>query len=312
MLDFPNNPQLDDVFRDWRWDGLRWVSTGTTTGGGGDGLDPNDFVRKAGDTMTGQLIIAMPVGNAVIHLRKPDGTPGTAGITGGIANGISKTRWRVNVADNAAEGGDNTGSNFSIIRYADDGMQIGSPVVTIDRATGVTTFGEPLRVSSGPSPTPNPHDVTTRTDVDLALAAALSSYVPQSQIATAAAIRAMGSGVVSLPALSQALAFEPITTTAFQAWVPDYTGFINAVVFQNGHCGVQMPTHDLTPLIGRSGLLYFSNQVAASTLAWATGYTFDRMLAPSTETAANFGNLFCYSILATTRIHINLIGYGLT
>ncbi|MBO0863670.1 MAG: hypothetical protein J2P16_01170 [Mycobacterium sp.] len=26
MLDFPNNPQLNDVFQNWRWDGTRWVT----------------------------------------------------------------------------------------------------------------------------------------------------------------------------------------------------------------------------------------------------------------------------------------------
>ena len=98
--------------------------------------DINQFVNKTGDTMTGQLLIKY--GAAAFQLNKSiDGAP--AGIYGYSKD---KARWVIRICDGALETGGNTGENFAISRYADDGSSYLGPALTISRATGVADFAQ--------------------------------------------------------------------------------------------------------------------------------------------------------------------------
>jgi len=102
-----------------------WVSTPV--------FSPNDFVKRAGDTMTGSLIIDN--NNPQLALTSD------AGHTGQIF-GINKTanqaRWSIQLMDGAPETGGNTGNNFSIRRYSDVSTVLDDPL-TFSRATGLGT-----------------------------------------------------------------------------------------------------------------------------------------------------------------------------
>jgi len=87
--------------------------------------DASDKVAKAGDTMTGDLnlVYANPAivlagaggGNCVLVSRKG-------------ANVAANSRWGLYLGDAAAEGGGNTGSDFSIARCADGGSVMDYPI----------------------------------------------------------------------------------------------------------------------------------------------------------------------------------------
>jgi hypothetical protein len=114
---------------------------------------------------TGQLVYETASGNV---LTVADG--GTAGVRGldVTATGVSQTlitingdagsarriqfgtggtgRWFVQ-ANTIAESGSNAGSNFEIVRRADDGSNLGTPF-SIARSTGIVTLASPLTIGS--------------------------------------------------------------------------------------------------------------------------------------------------------------------
>ena len=92
----------------------------------------SSYLPLAGGTMTGHLII----GNAY-DLRLDSPTPATRIIrwnTGGV------NRWAA-YTNSTSESGGNAGSNFVMRRYADDGSGLSPDPYTINRATGVISFG---------------------------------------------------------------------------------------------------------------------------------------------------------------------------
>jgi hypothetical protein len=89
----------------------------------------NGKVTKAGDTMTGDLVIAKA--NPILTLNKA-ASGQAAGITG-MTNGLA--RWNVQLGDNLAESGANAGSHFYINRYNDAGTYVDTPFI-INRTTG--------------------------------------------------------------------------------------------------------------------------------------------------------------------------------
>jgi hypothetical protein len=98
--------------------------------------DASSFVAKSGDTMTGNLTIANPVGPDIgLNLSKPASSGFSATIYGRM-NGLS--RWAFNMSDASPESGSNAGSNFSLSRYNDLGNYIDSPLA-LSRATGLMT-----------------------------------------------------------------------------------------------------------------------------------------------------------------------------
>jgi len=94
------------------------------------------FVKKVGDTMTGDLVIDKA--NPSFILDKT-GAGGTA--VWGRTDG--KNRWVLQPGDSGTESTGNIGSDFGITRYDDAGGSLGR-VLTINRATGLgTVFGDP-------------------------------------------------------------------------------------------------------------------------------------------------------------------------
>src|SRR5215475_2226271 len=102
-LDFPNAPTVGQQYTSggvtWQWDGTKRVVVAP------------GYVLKAGDTMTGDLVIsssapALCLSKALGHgrgLRQIFGRKGTA------------FRWAMYLGDTAVESSSNAGSHFSLI-----------------------------------------------------------------------------------------------------------------------------------------------------------------------------------------------------
>jgi Chaperone of endosialidase len=106
-------------------------------------VDTADAARvlKAGDTMTGPLIITTGAGVVPCRFDGPSGNyRGVGGYTGG------SIRWSIALGDSAAEGGSNAGSNFVIQRYNDAGTILGS-AISITRSSGSVNVGGYLSVT---------------------------------------------------------------------------------------------------------------------------------------------------------------------
>ena len=137
-IDFPASPT---VGQEHVSGGMTYVYNGTgwTIKGG----STTDFVKKTGDTMTGDLIINKD--NPNIYLNKT-GNPG--GNINGQRNGVM--RWGMNFADSTPETGADIGSDFRLTRFTDDGL-ITNTALLISRATGqVTIGGVPLTLPAAP------------------------------------------------------------------------------------------------------------------------------------------------------------------
>lgn len=94
-------------------------------------------VNKAGDTMTGGLNVA-----STLQIQGAAGTTRVAYFdTGGAA------RWAVD-ANNTAESGANTGSDFAIGRFSDAGAYLDNPI-QITRSNGTVTIADALGVGGG-------------------------------------------------------------------------------------------------------------------------------------------------------------------
>ena len=129
------------------------------------------------------------------------------------------------------------------------------------------------------------------------------------ELASAAELRAMTSGrVVGTDGLKGALAIRDFGVAA-SALEPNFLQFVNAQWTINDNISLQFPTDDLTPVVGRSGLLAFS-MGWPGTISYATGYTFNEMEVPDIITTAGGFNLFSYSIWKVDRINLALIGAG--
>lgn len=101
-------------------------------------------VNKAGDTMTGGLIISPPIsGSGSLTLDRP--TPASSVVIFGRTNGLN--RWAIVPGQGGTEtGSNNAGSDFFISRYNDAGEGIDA-VLTISRQTGLVTLADGLTVN---------------------------------------------------------------------------------------------------------------------------------------------------------------------
>jgi len=87
------------------------------------------------------------------------GSPGlylnnTEAAAGGLVGMVNSTRrWIIQPGDQAVESGGGTGSDLTIYRYDDPGVIIGTPVLKISRATGISRFGAPIEIGPDPMPT---------------------------------------------------------------------------------------------------------------------------------------------------------------
>jgi hypothetical protein len=59
----------------------------------------------------------------------------------------NQTRWVIQLGDEVPEGGGNTGANFKILAYGDNGQPLASAALTIDRASGLVTLNNNLHVN---------------------------------------------------------------------------------------------------------------------------------------------------------------------
>jgi len=140
-LDFPAAPTLNQKYPTpavpgvptYTWDGQKWTTKSDAIGG-------TEYVKKAGDYMTGQLttmsstpgfFVAKPPGvdNAVFE--------GAVGVLPDYSD--YKARWTLVLGDSSAETGGNTGSHFNINRSNDAGVFIDTPL-QISRTSGSSTF----------------------------------------------------------------------------------------------------------------------------------------------------------------------------
>ena len=107
----------------------------------GDHKHPSDtsLLPKIGGTMTGALTFSYA--NPTIFLNKP--ASGQSNLLQGLT--ANKARWAIELGTSAAEGGANSGSDFYVSRYNDDGSWLAS-AFTINRATGNALFSTNLSV----------------------------------------------------------------------------------------------------------------------------------------------------------------------
>jgi hypothetical protein len=100
--------------------------------------DLSKYVAKAGDNMTGNLVITKV--NPSLNMSMLNS--GEAAVITGYMAGLG--RWQIGLGDSAAESTGNAGSNFVINRFSDAGVYLGSPI-SINRASGVVTISPSLR-----------------------------------------------------------------------------------------------------------------------------------------------------------------------
>ena len=120
-------------------------------------------VAKAGDTMTGNLLINKS--NPSLVLQKTAFT-GQANQLAGY-NGANP-RWSLALGDSTNEGGSSSGSDFTLYRYTDAGGLLDAPF-TITRSNGNVTLTGMLTLSATAPSTGN--HATNKTYVDNAIAA---------------------------------------------------------------------------------------------------------------------------------------------
>lgn len=95
-------------------------------------IDLTSKADKAGDTFTGTVKISTASDHLVIN--------GAAETRRAIYSTTSDIkRWEISLATNEDENDVNSGSNFSIAHFDDNGNFMGFPL-SIDRATGITTI----------------------------------------------------------------------------------------------------------------------------------------------------------------------------
>lgn len=102
------------------------------------------FVAKAGDTMTGDLIIDAP-GGVPAQIQLDKAAAGQACRIRAETNNV--LRWTLDLGNTDAEGGANGGSAFDLRRYDDAGTLIES-ALTINRASGLATFARQLNITA--------------------------------------------------------------------------------------------------------------------------------------------------------------------
>ncbi len=105
-------------------------------------LVSGNFVRKTGDTMSGGLTLSY--GSPLITLDKGAGQ--NAYIVSQVG---TKNRWGLCLGNTEAETGGNTGSHFSIDRYADDASYIDSPLIIRRNDGAITAKGVVFNIESG-------------------------------------------------------------------------------------------------------------------------------------------------------------------
>lgn len=146
MFNFPDSPTVAQQVTApngvvYTWDGVKW----TTGQGGGSNL----YLPISGGTLSGDLTINSPDGNDLILNAAAGEWPGIemnipTGQGAWIGSYVGgKERWEIDLGNGVAESGSNSGSNFQINRYADNGAFIDNAIL-INRQSGQATFSQPI------------------------------------------------------------------------------------------------------------------------------------------------------------------------
>jgi hypothetical protein len=131
-----NGGQLYVYYNDG--DSAQWVTV-VNQGFGGT------YLPLVGGQLTGPLAINTPPGTARSYFGQTNGQP----------------RWELQLGDTTAEGGGNAGSNLNLIAYGDTGVK--TPILNINRATGVVTHQTPVILATDPT---TPFQAATKEYVD--------------------------------------------------------------------------------------------------------------------------------------------------
>ena len=119
----------------------QYVDANAGTGGLDQATADALYVNLTGDTMSGSLLISTPT-----HSRLTlDTPPGTVNVLGGQVGG--KTRWEMYLGNGSAEGGANSGSDFSINSLDDAGTALIGTPLSIQRSSGMVSVSSTLVVS---------------------------------------------------------------------------------------------------------------------------------------------------------------------
>ncbi|HEY5446320.1 MAG TPA: hypothetical protein VIJ87_17995 [Pyrinomonadaceae bacterium] len=129
-LNFPSSPTVGDLYPtpaqvgvpQYRWDGTAWIAQAVA--------NAPTYVLKAGDTMTGQLIINYVSPHLILQRTAVGELASVTSMIGALP------RWDVAIGDTAPESGGNVGSNFGIHYFNDAGTYVGQ-ALGISRADGL-------------------------------------------------------------------------------------------------------------------------------------------------------------------------------
>jgi hypothetical protein len=137
-MDFPASPTLNQVFGSYQWDGEKWVTISSTQTVNGTGQLVGT-TNALGVVLQNNLGVTSTTGSTTTTLVKPAGSFGN-----NIRSRVgSLTRWLLALGDNATESGSETGTDFTLTRYFDDGSVNDNPFA-ISRKTGQATFLQPI------------------------------------------------------------------------------------------------------------------------------------------------------------------------
>jgi hypothetical protein len=150
-------------------------------------------VSKSGDTMTGNLTVTSS--SPYLVLNKTPAGPQFASLLGEVDG---NPRWTVNVGTSAAETGSNTGSDFAVYRYADDGSGLGE-VLNFSRATGLGYVSGDPTIALGIA-TKQYVDTKAAKDPQLFAGIPINPQSNYTCVATDAQKCIMGTGAASIPA----------------------------------------------------------------------------------------------------------------
>ena len=120
------------------------------TAGQMESFGGGNYVPLSGNsTVTGNLVLAPTSGNASLTLNAPTPSTDIAQLIG-QSNGI--TLWALEMPDGTAQGGANSGGNFTLSAYSDTGVLLFSPI-KVNRATGAVTLSAGITATTVTAPT---------------------------------------------------------------------------------------------------------------------------------------------------------------
>jgi hypothetical protein len=138
MINFPDDPQLHEIFQNWQWDGIKWIPAPQAstmpepTGPGAFGRTENEtwenVLPLTGGVMSGSLALQDIVGRFTITPRE---------LT--WVDALQRRRFQFDVDE----------YTLTARRFTDDGDPILTPLFTLDRSVGQFIIPSRLYLSNG-------------------------------------------------------------------------------------------------------------------------------------------------------------------